>query len=120
MHTGEALPCVTVGAPLKEALLEMSRKGLGMTAVVDAAGALVGVYTDGDLRRTLDHNQDLSGVSIEDVMTRSPRTIASSHLATEAVQQMESLKILSLLVLDEHGRLAGALNMHDLLKAGVV
>ena len=120
MHAGSALPCVVIGTTLKEALLEMSRKGLGMTAVTDASGKLVGVYTDGDLRRTLDKNQNLSGVLIEDVMTGAPRTIGASHLATEAVQQMESLKILSLLVLDEQHQLVGALNMHDLFKAGVV
>jgi len=120
MHSGDALPRVRVGAPLKEALLEMSRKGLGMTSVVDQDNTLVGVYTDGDLRRTLDHSQDLSGVKIEDVMTRAPRTIEANRLATEAVQQMESLKILSLLVVDDTQRLVGALNMHDLFKAGVV
>lgn len=120
MHAGEALPCVTVGVSLKEALLEMSEKGLGMTAIVDQDGALAGVFTDGDLRRTLDRNQNLAGVSIEDVMTRSPRTILDSCLATEAVQQMESLKILCLLVLNSEQQLVGALNMHDLFKAGVV
>lgn len=120
MHTGEALPCVSVGVSLKEALLEMSEKGLGMTAVVDQDGALAGVFTDGDLRRTLDRSQNLAGVLIEDVMTRSPRTIQDSCLATEAVQQMESLKILCLLVLDNEQQLVGALNMHDLFKAGVV
>lgn len=120
MHAGDALPCVTVGAPLKEALLEMSNKGLGLTAVVDADGALVGVFTDGDLRRTLDRTQDLSDIRIEQVMTRSPRTIVASSLATAAVEQMESLKILGLLAVDEQQRLVGALNMHDLFRAGVV
>lgn len=120
MHTGEALPTVVVGAPLKEALLEMSKKGLGMTAVLDLKGNLAGVYTDGDLRRTLDRSQNLSGICIEDVMTRAPHSIKASCLATEAVQQMESLKILSLLVLNDEQQLVGALNMHDLFKAGVV
>jgi arabinose-5-phosphate isomerase len=120
MHTGEALPRVALGASLKEALLEMSKKGLGMTAVVDRQGALVGVYTDGDLRRTLDQTLDLSGISIEDVMTRSPRTITEQSLATEAVEQMEAAKILCLLVVDDRQQLVGALNMHDLFKAGVV
>ncbi|WP_293227498.1 KpsF/GutQ family sugar-phosphate isomerase [Paludibacterium sp.] len=120
MHSGDALPCVSAGASLKEALLEMSKKGLGMTAVVDAQGALVGVYTDGDLRRTLDQTLDLSGIRIEDVMTRSPRTIEEHRLATEAVEQMEAAKILCLLVLNERRQLVGALNMHDLFKAGVV
>lgn len=120
MHTGEALPCVKVGASLKDALLEMSKKSLGMTAVADAAGALVGVYTDGDLRRTLDKTLDLTGIRIEDVMTRSPRTIAAHCLATEAVEQMEASKVLCLLVTNAEQQLVGALNMHDLFKAGVV
>ncbi|BEV73595.1 MULTISPECIES: KpsF/GutQ family sugar-phosphate isomerase [unclassified Paludibacterium] len=120
MHTGEALPCVKVGASLKDALLEMSKKGLGMTAVADAAGSLVGVYTDGDLRRTLDKTLDLTGIRIEDVMTRSPRTIAAHCLATEAVEQMEASKVLCLLVTNAEQQLVGALNMHDLFKAGVV
>jgi len=120
MHTGDALPRVTIGASLKDALLEMSKKGLGMTSVVDANGALAGVYTDGDLRRTLDRSLNLAGLRIEDVMTRAPRTINASRLATEAVKQMESLKILSLLVVDDAQRLVGALNMHDLFKAGIV
>jgi arabinose-5-phosphate isomerase len=120
MHSGDDLPCVRVGATLKEALLEISKKGLGLTAVVDGQNALVGVYTDGDLRRTLDRTQDLSGVRIEEVMTRSPRTIGADALATEAVEQMEALRILCLLVLDEHRQLVGALNMHDLFRAGVV
>jgi arabinose-5-phosphate isomerase len=120
MHGGKALPVVREGAQLKEALLEMSEKGLGMTAVLDQHGTLTGVFTDGDLRRTLDRSQDLSGITIEQVMTRAPRTIQSSCLATEAVQQMESLKILCLLVVDDQRQLVGALNMHDLFKAGVV
>lgn len=120
MHAGAALPCVTLGTSLKEALLEMSQKGLGLTAVVDAHGTLVGVYTDGDLRRTLDQSLDLAGIRIDDVMTRAPRTIQAQCLATEAVEQMESAKVLCLLVVDEQQQLTGAVNMHDLFKAGVV
>jgi arabinose-5-phosphate isomerase len=120
MHQGDELPCVRDDASLKDALLEISKKGLGLTAVVDKQGMLVGVFTDGDLRRTLDRTQDLSGVRIAEVMTRSPRTITADALATEAVEQMESAHILCLLVLDAQGQLAGALNMHDLFRAGVV
>lgn len=120
MHSGDTLPRVPSGSSLKEALLEMTRKGLGMTAVVDDADNLIGIFTDGDLRRTLDQTLDLAGLTIDDVMTRNPRTIAANLLAVEAVKEMERRKINGLLVVDPHGRLAGALNMHDLLKAGVV
>lgn len=120
MHTGEALPVVTLGTSLKDALLEMTQKGLGMTAVQAADGSLAGIFTDGDLRRTLDRTLDLAGLVIDDVMRPQPRTIAATLLATEAAKEMELRKINGLLVVNEHGRLIGALNMHDLLKAGVV
>lgn len=120
MHSGDALPVVTLGTSLKEALLEMTRKGLGMTAVLGADGRLAGIFTDGDLRRTLDRTLDLAGVIIDDVMHPQPRTIAAKLLATEAAKEMELRKINGLLVVDDSGRLIGALNMHDLLKAGVV
>lgn len=120
MHSGDALPVVPLGTSLKDALLEMTRKGLGMTAVLAADGTLAGIFTDGDLRRTLDRSLDLAGLSIDNVMHPQPRTIAANLLATEAAKEMELRKINGLLVVDEHGRLIGALNMHDLLKAGVV
>lgn len=120
MHSGDALPVVTLGTSLKDALLEMTRKGLGMTAVLAADGNLAGIFTDGDLRRTLDRTLDLAGLTIDDVMHPQPRTIEANLLATEAAKEMELRKINGLLVVDEHGRLIGALNMHDLLKAGVV
>ncbi|AOY01308.1 KpsF/GutQ family sugar-phosphate isomerase [Jeongeupia sp. USM3] len=119
MHGGDALPVVRDDVLLRDALLEISRKGLGMTAVVDAAGALVGVFTDGDLRRALDAGRDVMATPVAQVMTRNPLTIDADHLAAEAVQVMESRRINGLLVLDA-GRLAGALNMHDLLRARVV
>ncbi|RKQ54821.1 arabinose-5-phosphate isomerase [Vogesella indigofera] len=120
MHGGEALPRVNSGSSLKDALLEMTRKGLGMTAVCAADGQLLGIFTDGDLRRTLDKSLDLAGLRIDDVMARQPRTIESHRLATEAANEMEHHKINGLLVTDRAGNLVGALNMHDLLKAGVV
>ncbi|TIC84590.1 KpsF/GutQ family sugar-phosphate isomerase [Crenobacter intestini] len=120
MHTGEALPQVTCGTPLKGALLEISQKGLGMTAVVGADGRLAGLYTDGDLRRTLDTTDSLAGLVIDDVMTRAPRTITADKLAAEAVQLMQRHKINGLIVVDTDGRAQGALNMHDLMRAGVV
>ncbi len=120
MHRGEALPVVRESASLKEALLEMTRKGLGMTAVVDEAGRLTGVFTDGDLRRLLDHDVDVRNLSIHEVMTRNPRTISEDVLAVEAARLMQEARVNGLLALDAEGRLTGALNMHDLLRAGVV
>ena len=120
MHQGDELPLVRSGASLKDALLVMTQKGLGMTAVVDAQNRLQGVYTDGDLRRTLDKTLDLSKLRIDDVMTANPCTIIGNKLATEAVRLMEQKKITGLLVTDEQQHLQGALHMHDLLKAGVV
>ena len=120
MHSGDALPKVSVDAPLKEALLEMSQKGLGMTAVVDAAGRLAGVFTDGDLRRALERPLDIHTTGVARLMTENPKSIAADRLAVEAVEQMQTHHINGLLVVDEAHRLIGALNMHDLLKAGVV
>ncbi len=120
MHTGQALPVVHETASLKEALLEMTRKGLGMTAVVDGEGRLVGIFTDGDLRRLLDRDVDVRTLTIREVMKREPRTIHQDVLAVEAVRLMEEAKVNGLLAVDDAGRLTGALNMHDLLRAGVV
>jgi arabinose-5-phosphate isomerase len=120
MHKEAALPVVREGTAFREALLEMTRKGLGMTAVVNAAGGLVGVFTDGDLRRCLDRNIDMAATLIDAVMTRSPKTISEDALAAEAVHFMDEKKINGLLAIDSQGRLTGALNMHDLLRAGVV
>jgi arabinose-5-phosphate isomerase len=120
MHGGAALPTVGVDATLSAALLEMSGKRLGMTAVVHPDGTLAGIYTDGDLRRTLEKGTDVRTARIADVMTRDPHTIRSDRLAAEAVQYMEQFSIMALLVVDEAGRLVGAFNMHDLFRAGVV
>ena len=120
MHTGDALPKTDIAASLKLALLEMTQKGLGMTAVVDAAGKVVGVFTDGDLRRALEHALDLQQAQVIDLMTQNPKTIRADELAVAAVEKMETLKINGLLVVDADNTLVGALNMHDLLKAGVV
>ena len=120
MHTGERLPRVTLGASTKEALLEMTDKGLGMTAVVDETEKVVGVFTDGDLRRALEKKLDILSVGVDQVMTLNPKTIGPDQLAAEAVGRMETLRINGLLVVNEAGQLQGALNMHDLLRAGVV
>lgn len=120
MHTGEDLPSVGADASLSEALVEMSRKRLGMTAVVDADGVLIGLFTDGDLRRALDSALDVRTAKIADVMTRNPRTIGADQLAVEAARLMETHKITGLIVVDDQGRAVGALNIHDLLRARVV
>jgi arabinose-5-phosphate isomerase len=121
MHGGDEVPRVRGEATLSEALVEMSRKRLGMTSVVDADGRLLGLFTDGDLRRTLDDAAvDLRATPISAVMTRTPKTIGSDALAAEAAQLMEAHKINALLVLDGERRVVGALNIHDLLRARVV
>ncbi|MGJ4729625.1 KpsF/GutQ family sugar-phosphate isomerase [Luteimonas sp. SDU101] len=121
MHTGQDVPRVPGDASLGDALLEMSRKRLGVTAVVDGDGVLLGLYTDGDLRRTLgDRSVDVHATPISEVMTRDPVTIGSEALAVEAARLMETRKINALLVLDAQRRVVGALNVHDLLRARVV
>jgi len=120
MHRGDTVPLVGADTPLREALLEMTRKQLGMTGVADDDGRLVGVFTDGDLRRTLDGGHDVRTTPIADVMTRDPRVAGPEMLAAEALKMMEDHKINGLLVVDEEHRPVGALNMHDLLRAGVV
>jgi len=120
MHTGLQMPVVKDNVSLSEALLEMSRKGLGMTAVVDDQQKLCGVYTDGDLRRTLDSGVDIHTSSIADCMSTNFTCIQSEQLAEEALLTMQEKKINGLLVVDEDNTLIGVLNMHDLLRAGVV
>lgn len=120
MHTGDALPKVLDTASLREALLEMTQKGLGFTCILDKQQNLLGVYTDGDLRRTLDTNLDLRDINVADVMTKGSKHIQADLLAAEAVLLMEKNKISALPVLDKDLRVIGALNMHDLLKAGVI
>lgn len=119
MHSEQALPKVTPDSTVRDALLEISAKGLGMTAVVDGDERLLGVFTDGDLRRLLDQRLDLHTTQIGDVMGRNPTTVGADLLAAEGLKLMEEKKINGLLVTDK-GRLIGALNMHDLLKAGVM
>jgi arabinose-5-phosphate isomerase len=120
MHTGTAIPQVAEGASLREALLEMTGKGLGMTGVVDHQGRLVGIFTDGDLRRALNRSVDVYNAKITEVMTQNPKTTRADRLAAETVQLMRSLKINGLFVVDENNRVLGALNMHDLFRAGVI
>jgi arabinose-5-phosphate isomerase len=120
MHSGEELPQVDVQASLSQALMEMSRKRLGMTCVVDADGRLAGLFTDGDLRRALDSDLDVRTARIAEVMTHHPRTIGADRLAVEAARLMETHKINGLIVVDGDNRPVGALNIHDLLRARVV
>jgi arabinose-5-phosphate isomerase len=121
MHAGDDVPRVDVGATLSEALVEMSRKRLGMTAVVAADGRLAGLFTDGDLRRTLDNPAlDVRTARIAELMTRAPKTIGADQLAVEAARLMETHKISGLIVVDGEQRPVGALNIHDLLRARVV
>ena len=120
MHTGDDIPAVKPDATLPQALLEMSSKGLGMTAIVDDANRVLGIYTDGDLRRTLDKNIDIPRTPISEVMTANCRTVGAHDLAAEVVKLMEDAKINAVLVTDDDNKLIGALNMHSLLRAGVV
>ena len=121
MHTGEALPIVPRGTLLKDALVEMSRKSLvGMTVVLEADGRLAGVFTDGDLRRALERNIDVHKTIIDQVMTVHGKTARAEMLAAEALRIMEDNKINALVVVDQNDRPTGALNMHDLLRAGVM
>jgi arabinose-5-phosphate isomerase len=120
MRTGGKVPKVAAGTPLRQAVIEMSRGGIGMTAVLDPAGLVKGVFTDGDLRRTIEKSTDLNSLLVDDVMTKNPRTVRRHTLAAEAVHVMEEHKISQVLVLDEQGVLVGALNMHDLFRARVI
>lgn len=120
MRSGDEVPWVTEEAGFSEAMLEVSKKRLGMTAVLDAGGKVSGIFTDGDLRRTLAQVDDIRAARIADIMTHGPRTIGPDKLAAEAVQLMEEHKINALLVVNDDGRLVGALNMHDLFRAKVI
>ncbi|HYR26729.1 MAG TPA: KpsF/GutQ family sugar-phosphate isomerase [Aquabacterium sp.] len=120
MRTGEAVPRVAPTAPFGEVMREMSAKGLGATAVVDAAGRLLGVFTDGDLRRKIEAGVDLRTTTAQDLMTPSPRTIRDDVLAAEAVARMEAHRINTLLVVDALGTLVGAVSTNDLMRAKVI
>lgn len=120
MHKGERIPRVAAAVPLTEALLEMSRKGMGLTAVVDDMDRAIGVFTDGDLRRVLDAGLDIHTTPISEAMTRGGKSVRADQLAAEAVHLMEEFKITALLVLGPERQLNGVVHMHDLLRAGVV
>ena len=123
MHSASAMPCVPHSASLQTALLEISQKGLGFTAIVNDTHQLIGIFTDGDLRRLFNQNQgsqpDLT-LPIASLMHPNPLSIRANELAVSALNLMEAKKINGLFVTNEHGVLVGALNMHDLLQAGVL
>ena len=120
MHKGGDVPAVGPGVKVTDGLLEMSQKGLGMTAIVDEDRLIRGVFTDGDLRRALDNGIDVQKTSMEAVMREGCITVGPDMMAAEAVHILEENKITSLLVADEDGRLVGALNIHDLFRAGIM
>jgi len=120
MHKGDEIPIVPMTATLSEALIEMSRKGFGMTAVVDDNGRVEGIFTDGDLRRMLDRHFDVNTTMIQEVMTKSFKMASADSLAVDALTLMQTHKITALLVLDVENTLIGVLHMHDLLRARVV
>jgi arabinose-5-phosphate isomerase len=120
MRTGDAVPTVTVDASLLAALLESSKKGMAMTAVLDADGEVAGIFTDGDLRRLIEKTQNFADLRVADVMHRSPRSIGPDRLAAEAADLMEHFRINQLLVVDHDRKLVGALHIHDLTNAKVI
>ena len=120
MHTGEKIPAVRAGASVSEGLVEMSHKGLGLTAIVDRDDRLLGVFTDGDLRRALDGEVDVHKTKMDDIMHKGGITVGPETMAAEAVHVLEEKKITALLVVDDDGLLVGALNIHDLFRAGVM
>ena len=121
MRTGAAVPVSPVTATLAEAIVEMSRKGMGMTAIVDGDGAIAGIFTDGDLRRCIDRVRDVAAVDVTAVMTKNPRTVSPDQLAVDCVETMElAPKVSQLLVVDPRQRLVGALHLHDLFRARIV
>ena len=120
MRTGDAVPTVFDNAPLSEALIEMTQKSLGLTAVVNDQYFLVGIFTDGDLRRSLDKNIDVHNTLISDVMTKNCRTTTADELAASIVKIMDEHGINGFLVTDENNKIIGAFNMHDILRAGIL
>lgn len=120
MHTGKAIPGVSEDTSVKDSLLEMSAKKLGMTTITDSTGKVVGVFTDGDLRRFLDSSRDLNNTPIRDVMTSTFKSISGAALASEAAKLMQDNEIYTLVVTDANDEFCGIITMHDLLKANVV
>jgi arabinose-5-phosphate isomerase len=120
MRSGDDVPKTNIKAPLKDALIEISKKRLGMTVIVDASDQVLGIFTDGDLRRLLEKTRDLDSIDLKDAMTSNPKTISKNILAAEAAQMMERFRINHLIVVSENGALEGALNLHDLLASKII
>jgi len=121
MHAGDGIPRVDADVTLSDALIMMTEKGLGMTVIVDKANKVAGIFTDGDLRRLLDHGEvNIQKLMVKDVMVKNCKTISANQLAAEALQLMDEKSINALPVINEENTLVGAINMHDLLRAGVV
>lgn len=120
MHSGERIPAVTLGTPLRETLFEITQKGLGFACIIDDEGKLCGVYTDGDLRRTLDEHSDFATLLTDNVMTRTPLKTTANTMAAEALRLMETRRITALPVVDTNNVLIGALKLQDLLTSGIV
>ncbi len=120
MRTGERIPAVTADVALRDALLEMTDKGLGMTAIVDDQRRILGIYTDGDLRRTLDTGADIRTTMMRDVMHTHCKTVSADTLAAEALHMLEENKITGLLVADDDNIIVGAFNIHDLFREGLM
>jgi arabinose-5-phosphate isomerase len=120
MRTGDEIPITRIDAPLKDALIEISKKRLGMTVIVDSSNAIMGIFTDGDLRRLLEKTLDLESIQIKDVITKNPKTIPKNILVAQAIEMMERFRVNHLIVVDENNRLIGALNLHDLLASKII
>lgn len=120
MHAGDKIPRVDADAPLSQALLVMTEKGFGMTTVVDSQNTLLGIFTDGDLRRSIDQGVDIGKAMMRNLMNRHPKTVRDTTLAAEALKIMEDRKITALIVGDEQNRTIGVVHMHDILRAGVI
>jgi arabinose-5-phosphate isomerase len=120
MHSGEDLPKVNINQPLKEALLEMSKKGFGMTTVVKDTGKLFGVFTDGDLRRAIDNDKNVKSILLSEVTKSGCKSIHQDALAAEALKIIEDLRVTTLVIENSNHEPVGILHLHDILKAGVV
>lgn len=120
MHQNSAIPIVSITATLKEALVEMTQKKLGMTTIVNEIGELMGIFTDGDVRRALDKEVDVHTTSIQHIMSKNPKTITQDMLAAQALHIMETFKITSLVVIDQIRKPTGIIHIHDILRAGVI
>ncbi|MDG1244418.1 MAG: CBS domain-containing protein, partial [Porticoccaceae bacterium] len=119
MHEGDQIPVVTADKTLQDALIEMTQKGLGMTTIMSDDAKLVGIFTDGDLRRIIDLKVDFATTSVSDVMSADPKTIPQNMLAAEALTIMEKASITALIV-EEEDHITGVLHLHDILRAGVI